>query len=97
MNFIQLQDNPIVAKIYIILLALASMNYLFLAFNSNPLDNLLRKGGKLKNVIYLLIGIIGFHFLIKSFNILDYGQTVVKQLEKSINPDKVISQINTLE
>jgi hypothetical protein len=97
MNFIQLQDNPIVAKIYIILLALASMNYLFLAFNSNPLDNLLRKGGKLKNVIYLLIGIIGFHFLIKSFNILDYGQTVLAQVQDAVQPEKAILEIKTLE
>ena len=37
-NIVRLQDNPIVAKVCLLLLSIAAINYGFVAFGKNPLQ-----------------------------------------------------------
>ena len=67
-NVLRLQDNPVVAKICLVLLSLASVNYLFLAFNKNPLEAIM-PGKTVQMVVYFLIGLCGLQFFFKSFDV----------------------------
>jgi uncharacterized membrane protein YuzA (DUF378 family) len=68
MNIVRLQDNKIVAQISLLLLSLASINYLFVAFGKNPLQALLCHK-TIQFIVYILIGIAGIQFFFKSFNV----------------------------
>ncbi len=98
MNILRLQDNPIVAKLYLLFISLAAMNYLFLAFGSNPLGYVL-SGKSLQFAVYLLIGLAGLHFFVKTFDLVtvfpSVGRTALSAVKKA--KTAVEDEIDTLE
>ncbi len=74
-NIVRLQDNPIVAKACLLLLSLASINYLFLGFNKNPLQAIM-PNKTIQMIVFILIGLCGLQLFFKSFNVKQIGPTV---------------------
>ena len=100
-NVVRLQDNPIVAKTCLLLLSLAAINYLFLAFGKNPLQAIM-PNKTIQMVVYFLIGLCGLQFFFKSFDVKQIVPTVrgwtevaLGQAKKGVSMAK--KEIETLE
>ena len=100
-NIVRLQDNPIVAKACLLLLSIASINYLFLVFNKNPLQAIM-PNKTIQMVVYVLIGLCGLQFFFKSFDVKQIVPTVrgwtdvaLGQAKKGISMAQ--KEIDTLE
>ena len=74
-------QHPTIATIYMILLAASAINYGFLAFDKNPLAFIIKKGGStFEKIVYIIIGLVGIHFLIQTFQLMQYTSQVEDQL-----------------
>ena len=100
-NIVRLQDNPIVAKACLLLLSLAAINYLFLAFGKNPLQAIM-PNKTIQMIVFILIGLCGLQFFFKSFDVKQIVPTVrgwtdvaLGQAKKGISMAK--KEIDTLE
>jgi uncharacterized membrane protein YuzA (DUF378 family) len=100
-NVVRLQDNPIVAKTCLLLLSLAAINYLFLAFNKNPLQAIM-PNKTVQSFVFILIGLCGIQFFFKSFDVKEIVPTVrgwtgvgIDQIKKGASV--VRKEIDTLE
>ncbi len=93
-NVLRLQDNPIVAKVCLVLLSLASINYLFLAFNKNPLEAIM-PGKTVQMIVYFLIGLCGLQFFFKSFDVVQLFPRVRDLAEQGVS--KAREEIESLE
>lgn len=60
-------DNPILYKVYLVLIMVALVNYGFKAFNYNPLSKALSKTGMI-TIVYGLIGLAGVHFVLENMD-----------------------------
>ena len=101
-NIVRLQDNPIVAKTCLLLLSLAAINYLFLAFGKNPLQAVMSGCKSVQIFVYILIGLCGLQFFFKSFDVKEIVPTVrgwtgvgIDQIKKGASV--VRKEIDTLE
>ncbi len=100
-NIVRLQDNPIVAKACLLLLSIASINYLFLVFNKNPLKAVM-PNKTVQSFVFILIGLCGLQFFFKSFDVKEIVPTVrglantaLGQAKKGVSMAK--KEIETLE
>lgn len=67
-----LASNPTLQTVYMVLISVAMINYGFMAFQRNPLEQLVSKaGGKGKMIIFGILGLIGVHYMLNSFGWLD--------------------------
>ena len=100
-NIVRLQDNPIIAKVCLLLLSLAAINYGFVAFGKNPLQAIM-PNKTIQMVVFILIGLCGLQFFFKSFDVKEIVPTVrgwtgvaFDQAKKGISMAQ--KQIDTLE
>jgi len=63
-------SHPTVHMIYMILISAGMINYGFMAFQRNPLEKLASMTG-FKMIIFGLLGLIGLHYMLQQFGLLD--------------------------
>jgi len=100
-NIVRLQDNPIIAKVCLLLLSLAAINYGFVAFGKNPLQAIM-PNKTIQMVVFILIGLCGLQFFFKSFDVKEIvptvrGWTGVALGEAKKGLSKAKKEIDTLE